>query len=185
MNITERLKIFIDELEQKQIIQYLAFIIGLLLFLFGLILYFHTSKVLQLQKEFRRVNHQRIQARNLLEKHTAVKQQKIEVDTILLQDKTFKIKEYFSSILKEMNLQNKLSKDPEVAIPQDLDNGYTEIKLDVGFTNMNMKELAEIIYNIEKNRRIYTKELVITKALQTPTIDVTLIIATLQPKIES
>ena len=145
-----RLKNFIDELEQKQQFWYFATVSTIFIFLVGLLFYYHANKISHLQKQLRRINHQRMQARELLEKYTTVKQQKISVDEILSQDKTFKIKEYFSRTLAEMRLQNKLDKEAEVADPQDLDNGYTEIKLDAGFTKMSMQELAELIYQIEK-----------------------------------
>lgn len=182
MSMLIRIKNFFDELEKKEFRRYSMLFFGIIIGSIVLFFYMHNQKINRLQKELKKINRQRVQARGLLEKHTVVQQQKIEVDEILVQDKTFKIKEFFTRTVSEIGLNDKLSKEAEVSEPQDLENGYSEIKLDASFTKMNMKELCDLMYTIEKNRRIYTKELAITKALQSPTIDVTLVIATLQPK---
>ena len=63
---------------------------------------------------------------------------------------------------------------------QELVPGYTEIKLDVGLSGLNMKQLVDLLYKIEQNERVYTKDLKIIKNLKSPTIDVTLVIATFE-----
>ena len=55
-----------------------------------------------------------------------------------------------------------------------------EIKLDVSFGDINMKELVELLYKIEQNERVYTKDLKITKNLKKPSIDVSMVIATFE-----
>lgn len=185
MSMLIRFKNFVDELESKIYYRYLAAVLGIFTALLVMFFYLHNRKVNSLEQELRKVNRERQQARELLEKHTIVQQQKLEVDEILSQDKTFKIKEYFSQAASELNLGNKLAKDTEISEPQDLENGYSEIKLDASFTKLTMKELSELLYKIETSRRIYTKELVITQAPDSRTIDVTMVIATLQPRLET
>jgi len=45
-----------------------------------------------------------------------------------------------------------------------------------------MKELTELLQEIELNKRVFIKELEISDSKQANSIDVTLIIATLEPK---
>ena len=53
----------------------------------------------------------------------------------------------------------------------------------MSLTGITMQELVDLLYNkIQNNNKIYTKELSITKTSQSPTIDVTLVIATLVRK---
>lgn len=185
MSMIVRFKNFLDELGSREYKKYLIVTIGLFIALIALLFYWHRTKVAYLEQSLRKLNRERQQARELLEKHTIVQQQKIEVDEILSQDKTFKIKEYFTQTVNDLRLNNKVAKDFEISEPQDLENGYSEIKLDASFTKMNMKELSELLYTIETSRRIYTKELVITKAPESQSIDVTMVIATLQQRIQA
>lgn len=182
MNLLVRFKLFIDELEEKNFYRVIFATLACAIVVIGLLLYWQKSRVDYWTKELKRINNERKTARLLLERHEMVKQQKNEVDAILAQDKTFKIKEYFLRVIAELHLQSKLSKDAEISEPQDLGNGYDEIKLDASFTGISMQELVELLYKIEQNNRIYTQELVITKASQGPTIDVALVIATLLPR---
>ena len=60
---------------------------------------------------------------------------------------------------------------------------YQERILLARFAGMTMKELTELLQEIEFNKRVFTKELDITVAKKVPgTIDVGLTIAALEPK---
>lgn len=182
MQVVHYSKNFIRNLEEREFYRYLAIVLGVLVLVLGILIYTNYSTVSGLELKLKRINKQREDTREILQKHETVKQQQAEVDAILAKDPTFKIKEYFTATVAELNLGQQNTKQAEVSEPQDLDNGYSEIKLNAGFTDLNMKQLCELLYKVEQNERIYTKELIITKALKTPTIDVTLVIATLQPK---
>ena len=182
MQVMQYIKDFIRNLDEREFLRYLAVVLGSLVLVLGFLIFFNSSKVNSLQLRLKRINKQREETREILQKHAIVKQQQAEVDAILAKDPTFKIKEYFTGIVAELNLIQNNTKQAEVSEPQDLDNGYSEVKLNAGFTDLNMKQLCELLYKIEQNERIYTKEIVITKSLKTPTIDVTLVVATLQPK---
>lgn len=172
-----------QELDEQMRKQYIFGILGA----FGLLLvgmcYYHVSRVWALQNHMIRINRQRKQARDLFEQLSKVNLQKESVNEILRRDKSFKIKEYVTGIMQELNLSKKNNK-AEVSDPQDLQNTYSEIKLGCTFTNITMQQLTEFLYKVEKNERVYTKELIITKAHGDRTIDVTLVIATLQSQAE-
>ena len=181
MSLLIRFKLFLDELEQKKYYQLVGLTIGAVVALLMFLFYMHNNNINFWQRELKRINAERNKARIFLEQHQQVEQQKVEVSEILAQNKSFKIKEYIAGVLMQLNLTSKLSKDPEVIDPQDLGNGFDEVKLDISFMSMSMQELVMLLGVIAENRRIYTKELDITKSAQGNTINVTLIIATLQP----
>ncbi len=61
---------------------------------------------------------------------------------------------------------------------------YEERSLEIKFTDITMKELAQLLQDIEQKKRIYSKSLEINVSKKQPhTIDVNLTIATLHKKI--
>ncbi len=119
-------------------------------------------------------------------KDIQVKKQKAIVDEILNENKSFKLLGYFDEIT------NKLGIDKNVKEKSTSENtleiltakGYKEVRVNATFTELNTRQLAELLDEFEKNERIYTKNLEITKSSKTPTIDVEIVIATLQPETE-
>lgn len=178
----DQVRTFIITQEKTLRFYYFAGFIGAFaIIMFGFMYYFYSS-VHGLEQRISRINRQREETRTILQKHALVKQQQAEVDAILAKDSSFRIKEYFTSVINELGLMNNATKPAEVTEPQDLTPNYAEIKLDASFSDINMKQLVELLYKIEQNERIYTKELVITKAQKGRSLDVTLVIATLQQK---
>jgi hypothetical protein len=182
----DKVKSFIQELEERDFYKYLAgFLVGIVL-LMALIVYLGQRKITLLKKRANKINTQRQSLQEILTTFERVKQQKADVAAILEKDKTFKIIGYLDHVIASMNLgANKAggvqqSEEPLEHLPE-----YSEIKVVVPFTNLNMKQLAELLQEIEKNERIYTKELDITKSPSKPTIDATLTIATLQARTEA
>lgn len=180
MSFLLRFKSFWDELEQAKYYRVVGIGITVIAFLFAVLFYIHAHKIKTLQDKIKVLNKERKKAREFLEQHEQVKQQQDEIREVLAQDRTFKIQQYFDKILNELRLQNKLSKPTEVAEPQDLKNGFNEIRLDASFTALTMQDLVQLLQKIEEARRIYIKDLEIAK--ETNTIAVTLVIATLQPQ---
>ncbi len=175
---------FLQELEKKQFYQYLGIFLGIFLLLLGALIFFQRRRIGALEQRLRRINQQREEARAILQEYRLINQQRATVDEILAKDKNFKIPQYFDLLVKELGLSNHMSKEPTVA-ESDLNNGYEEVQLDSSFKEMNMKQVAELLYKIEKNDRVYPKELVLIKSPKASLLDVTLVIATLQPKLTS
>jgi hypothetical protein len=183
MSFLLRFKLFLDEFEQKNFYRVIAAVIVFLILFFGFLLHLHSNKISFLQKELKRVNRDRIRARELLEQHNLVEEQKAVVDKVLSEEKSFKILEFANNIMQTTGLQRKLAKPLELSEPQDLGNNYNELKIEMNLSGMSMQELVDLLYNkIQNNNKIYTKELGITKSSQSPTLDVTLVIATLVRK---
>ncbi|HVW99634.1 MAG TPA: hypothetical protein VHA52_04210 [Candidatus Babeliaceae bacterium] len=181
MAVLKRVRDFIVVLDRRQFYRYLAIAIGIFLILLGIVGYIHYRKIGTLERKLRRINQQRDEARTILQEHAMVKQQQADVDSILEKDRDFRLVKYFLSLVDQLSLRQNLTQDP-IPMSEDLNNGYTEVRIPATFTNLNMKQVVELLQEIDKNDRVYTKELSLIKSSKSPTLDVTLIIATLQPK---
>ena len=124
---------------------------------------------------------QRKEVADLLGEFESVKKKEKEVSEILDQDRNFKIAQFMLNVMRDVDLAQNNSKEPEL-VEEELDNEYTEIKLVTSFVNLNMQQLCMLLTKIDQDERIYTKEVIITKVPKKPFIDVTLEIATLKPK---
>lgn len=181
MTYLERFKLFLDELDQKTYYRAVGIGAFVVCAFFMLLLYWHTGRIAALEQELRKINRNREQVRELLAQHDRIVEQKAAVAAILAEDKTFKIKEYFLNVVGEERLIQKVARDPEVAESAGVASEYTEIRLSANFNKITMQELVNLLTKIEKFPRIYTKELIITKA-DGPFVDVYLVIATLLEK---
>ena len=182
MNFLVRLKNFIDERDQKSYYRMIGIFFSIIIIVLAVLLYWHSHKIAALQKELKNLHTKRTTLRTLLGEYEHVALQKNNIKKILDEESSFRIKQYFDQAVAEVNLAQKVSKE-EIIDPQDLQNGYNEIKLDVSFSGITMQDLVTLLDGkIEKSKRIYTKELVIIKNPAAKTFDVTLVLATLQPK---
>ncbi len=181
MNFIQNLQNILIDLDSNKQIRYFlitASIAGSISL--GLIFY-GRNKANKAIQEMRTLNTMRIKAKELLEKNIIVEQKKQEVESILRKDNSFKIKEFFDQILRETNLQEKSTKEPEIGSAKNLNNGYNEIKLEASFSDITMQDITELIMLLEKNPRIFTKDLVMSRNKSNPkSLDMTITIATLQ-----
>ena len=105
------------------------------------------------------------------------------VEETLAKDTDFKIGGYFKNLLTKLNLRDK--EIAEETSTSDLEENYRKSELNAKFEDMTMKELTELLQEIEHNSRIAMERLEITKSKKQPkTIEVNLTISTLLPKIE-
>jgi uncharacterized membrane protein YhiD involved in acid resistance len=183
MNITT-IKNFIQELDRKEFKRYMMIGFAIFCVLIGLLIFMQKRKISNLESKLRRINQQRDEVRSILQEHALINQQRAAVDAILAKDKNFKITQYFDNLVKELGLTRFMTKEP-TPDERDLNNGYDEIQLDATFKDMDMRQVTELLYKIEQNDRVYTKELALIKPPKSSKLDVSITIATLQPKITS
>jgi hypothetical protein len=182
MDILHKIQTYLDSLEEKRFYQYLMGSIAVILLLIAGILFQYYRKVSYLKSEINRINEERANIRTILEKALLVKKEQKEIDAILAKDENFKIAGYFEDLLSKLGLADKKASDVQVTTPS-REGKYQENILQAKFTSMTMKDLTELLQEIELNKRVFTKELDITISQKKPgTIDVTLTIATLEPK---
>jgi hypothetical protein len=107
------------------------------------------------------------------------------VNNILAENPDFKIDGFFTDLLSKTGLERN-KKETSISYADRGDKDYREVLLTAKFDTMNMRQLCELLNEIEQNNMVYTKELDIVKSKKIPnTIDVTLTIATLQKKPET
>ncbi len=182
MNIIEKVKEFLEELDTKGFYKYVGIFTGILAILTIFMIYRFYSNVDFYNRNIRTLNNDREEVQELLEKAAAVKQQKKDVNEMLEADPNFKIAGYFKDILAQLNLESKQISST-VTTQERGEQDYNESILTAKFGDMNMKELSELLNVLEQNKRVYTKELEIQKTRKSPrAIEVQLTIATLQPR---
>jgi hypothetical protein len=182
MAILDKLKNFIQDLDEKQFLRYLAGLFITLVILMSLILFFNYRKVHGLKKRIVQINNNRTSLQAILTTYERVKQQKADVAAMLEKDKNFKIVGYMDTLLNSLNLTGNRSNYTQSSEVKESLPEYIEVKLVTNFTSLNTRQLVELLHEIEKNERIYTKELEITRSPSTPTLDVVLTIATLEAR---
>jgi len=178
MAIFDSIKNMINGLSIQSFYKYAA--IGLALFfviVFGLLYYFMSS-LGYYNRQIENINDMRQGAQQILEKNARVEQQRKAVDAILNRNPEFLIAGYFDELVKKLDLSDKTAA-AETVTRVERDN-YEEITYSPRFIDINMKQLTELLQEIEQNERVYIKELEIEPSNKAPyAIDVRLTIATL------
>ncbi len=174
---------WISNLGQTEFNKYLAIYLSSIVVIASLIGYRHYSQMAKLRQKIQYVNNLRLDTKNILSRDEEVKHQKNIVDKVLNERKnSFKLKHYFEDAISRLGLQNNIQKyDAFVSNLEHLRaQGYSEVRVEASLTNLNTKQLVDLLADIEKNSIIYTKYLEINRSNKAPVIDVILTIATLQ-----
>ncbi len=182
MEMLEKIASFIENIETKKFYLYAGVIIGSIFLFSAVIVFYHYRQVNYFKSQIDEINDLReVDVRTILTRAQRVQQQRAEVDAMLAEDVNFKIGGYFKDLLTELNLLDK--QEIETTSQIEREDNYRESILNTKFVDMNMKQLTELLSKIEQNRRIYSKELEITKSKKKPdALEVSITIATLQPK---
>lgn len=182
MNLLNKIEEFLDTLDKKNFYIYLGSFLGAVTLILGLLIYRFYAHAWDYQRQLRLTNDMRSEVQTLLEKAARVKNQQKDVNEMLQADPNFKIAGYFQGVLAKLGLTNK-EESNTVTTQERGEQEYNESILTAKFIDMTMKELSELLNVLERNKRIYTKSLEIQKSRKsTRTIEVQLIIATLQPR---
>lgn len=180
----ERIRLFFDQLEERTFHQYvIGFILGMSMVM-GALVFFQYRSQATLKKQAARLNNYRQTAQELLSRYERVREQQQAVTTLLEQDKSFRIVGFVDALLAELQLSPHRTASSQTTEPLEHPEKYNEITVNITLTDINMRQLTQLLQEIEKNERIYTKSLEITKSPSKPTIDVSLALATLQPQVE-
>jgi len=184
MKFLEPIKAFINKLDQRTFYIYSIVYGSICLALCALIIIYYYISLGSLQKKIKNIDEYREEVHAIMEKHAIIKQQQTVVEEMLAKDPNFKIAETFGKFLAELNLTDK--EDPRREInTTDLEENYRRIELSSKFENMTMQNLTSLLEKLEQNPRIAINRLEITKSKKKPkTIEVSLTISTLLPKIE-
>jgi len=181
MEFLDTIKNHIAQLNEKTFFAYIGgFFLGMLLIIGGLF-YYYYSAVDDLTTQIEELNTKRTQMRDLFKRETLVKQQETAVNKMLKEDEYFNIGAYFKKVIDKLRLT------PVEDRPGDtvqLEGKYREYTLSVRFNDLDMKQICDLLEEIELNKRVYTKSLDIVRSTTVPTkLNVTLLIGTLLTEI--
>ncbi|MBT3455927.1 hypothetical protein HN446_02585 [bacterium] len=166
----------LDERETKNY-AYMAWILVFLTLSFGVYKYY--SKTSYIKAQIEDVNSKRKEIQILLSQFDQTKKQKSKIEDLIKQDKKFRIKQYFGDTIKKLDIEHLVTKDPDIK-DNELKESYTEITLTAKVTRANTKQLAQLLNEIEQEKRIYVKKLDINKGRHSKTLNFVIVIATLQ-----
>lgn len=184
MKIVQQIQDFLDTIDTKDFYKYIGGIILAIVLVFCLLVYRFYSNVSYYKGQLKTINNQREEIRELLDIAALTKEQKQTINAMLEANPDFKIAGYFKKVLDQLGLTQKETSNT-VTSQERGEQNYNEIVLSAKFTDMTMKDLTELLNVLEKNKRIYTKDLEIQRPKKAQrTIDVQLTIATLQPRTE-
>ena len=184
MEIINRLRLAIEELDRRDFYKYLIIVLSIVLLLVGFFVFRYYRNSSNLRTRIEDVNEIREdRVRSILRRMDNVERQRKQVNDILAKEKDFKIAGYFDKLLSAQGLVDNSTERSTSTI--ELDKEYREVILRARFVEMTMKQLCELLDAIEKKERVYAKSLEIIRSTKTPeTIDVNMTIATLQPKLK-
>jgi len=181
MEFLNKIRDFVQDLEEKDFYKYLGIMLLILVILMSFMIYRYYSNVNYYTDEIETINEQReTEVKKILERNEIVKKQRKEVDEMLKQDEDFKIRDYFDKLLKDLKL-TRYKKDDNV-LEQVIDENYEGRELTARLEDIDMKQLCELLEKLEAKKRINIKSLEIRKSKKRGAIDVDIIISTLLPK---
>lgn len=153
----------------------------------GLIFYYNYCTD-SITKNIKALNTKRVQVQELLSQELTVREQQNRVDELIRQDKNFLIMHYFESIIAQLNLANNLPEKPRLISVDPVllrSKGYSELILEIKLIALNMWQVTQLLEELEKNKRVYIKNLELESNLGTPpTVNLLLTIATLKNNTE-
>lgn len=184
MKAFNNLKEFIINLEEKKFYTYLGITLGIVCALVIGIIYYNYRSINYWRKTINNINIMREDIKRIVDQDEQVLKQRQEVNAMLEEVPDFKIEGYFNELINRMGLP--VPTETSITYADHGDPEYREVLLTAKFDTMNMRQLTELLNEIEQNKRIYSKDIEITKSKKMPnTIDVKLTVATLQRKPET
>jgi hypothetical protein len=173
----------ITGLDKKLFYRYIAIAGACFILLLALIIWQYKSKINSLKKQIYKVNALRDDVRIELSKYEQIQKQRKEVDAILAEEEDFNITGYFDDLVKRLGLEAHVKE--RTPSRQETEDNYQETMVNATLVDITMQQLTELLNEIEHKARIFTKQIEITRSKKSPTIEVNLTIATLQPKTET
>ncbi len=183
MKVISPVSAFIENLSKKEFSKFIIGFFACIICITGYLLYHRQSKIIDLTSKLYSINKERIKTQQAIQIHAELKNQRRDVDVLLDQDKNFRLLDYFNTLTQQLGLNNLATS--VVSSPHDLGIGYNEIELTVSINSINSMQLVSLLEAFDKNKRIYTKELLIEKSKKNSSIDVKIVIATLEPLIKT
>ncbi len=180
MEIFDSFRDVIKYSDDRELYKYLGIFLGILCVLFGLLMYFHYSRVSWHTGQLKKLDKWRIQTRHILRDSKLVKAQQQQVEEILAKNKDFRIGEAYQSILSKGRLSSKFV-DQSAPTSGDSISGKTEVQITSNLRGLSMKEVTDFLMLIAQVPQLYTNDITIKKTPGRSTVDIDISVATLEP----
>lgn len=176
----DSLRDFVRGLDKKELKLYGALYMGVCAFIVAGIMVRHVYLVREAKDKIKQLNQARAKVQGVLTDFGQVAQQRNKIDALLKKDKNFYLQKFFQELTQKLGIAKEATEKPST---QKLENGYTEESLNINLLRITTQQLCELLQGIEKEERIYIKNIDITKTVAKK-INVIMVIATLIPKSE-
>ncbi len=155
----------------------------------GSLIFYYNYRTEIIIKNIKTLNTKyRSKVQELLSEELKIREQQNKVDELIKQDKNFLIMHYFESIIEQLGLSNKLQEKPRLTSVDPVllkSKGYSELILEIKLDDLNMWQVTQLLEELEKNKRVYIKNLELESNPGTPpTVSLLLTIATLKNNTE-
>lgn len=180
MQFFDGLRDMIKYADDRELVKYLGAFGAAFLLLFGLLFYFHYSRVNWYKNQLKVLGTWRKQTQKILSDFQLVKAQQEQVEDILAKDKDFRIGEAFQSIISNANLRNKIVDMSPIPTPGETISGKTELQMTSTLRGLSMKEVTDFLTMIAQVPQLYTKDITIKRTPGRPTVDIDITVATLE-----
>lgn len=183
MTFFEMLESRITTIDKKTWYTYLAITAGVIFTLIAAILFFYFRSIWHSEQRIGNINETRIEAKRILNKADRVQKERATITALLEEDPNFKIKAYVQETLENVGISYQNNVSAENVVTTTGDDNYVVDIATYQLTGLTMKQLTEFLDALENNKRVFIKELDISKSKKIPrTIDVGITIATMMPK---
>ncbi len=180
MEFIDRLRIRIQNLEERELSLYSgAFFLGMLALL-GLLFFWHSRRVGYYARELKNLETQRAETKRLLSNYKIAKAHSQKVEEILTQNKDFRIGEAFQDILQRTGLISRLQAPVSAPTEGETLSGKTEFQISAQLARLSMKNITDLLLAIAAVPQLYTKEVTLKKESSSPLVDLDITIATLE-----
>ncbi len=182
MMLLKKLNTRLESLSAKTFYIISGVLVSATIALGGLIIFWHFNSINHFYEQFDEINtlrKDRIQP--LLIRAKQVRKEHEKVDALLAEDPNFKIGEVIKNILIELRLTD--NSVIQGYTTTEREEKYIETVLSMRLENIDMKQLAQLLEQIENNQRITMNTIEIVRSKKKPNkLEVSLTIAELQPK---
>lgn len=177
----------LENLPSTRLKQVMGVFIGTIFLAICLLVYQVQRSTKYYSRQMSYVNDTRHETAEILAQNERLAQQQARVETMLAQDKNFKLKEFVDTVIQKVGLKNATTAQELGSFETVTSRSaqYTEVQLTLTLNNINTKQLVDCLAEFEGNERVYLKKIEITKQKQQPAISVIIVVATLTPALQN
>lgn len=176
MIILDQIHNFIRNLDRREVVRWGSAYIALVVFIVVIIVVRHVMVLKDIKTKMVLLNKSRTAVQEILTKFQSVEQQKNKVVEALNRDKKFNIQIFFKELGTKLPAARSVV--PKFARKK-LANGYMEESLTLDFSQIDTKQLCELLQDIENESLVYVIFVDIVRASHARKFNVSMSIATL------